>query len=112
MEEKVYKSNKIALELLRRLKDAEVELESLKQYSESLKAKIPHHKSVKTDAIDAKLADFINNHPNPASIRVMFQRIKEGLYSFGSKKINLFLENNKLLVRVGGGFLSIEEFME
>lgn len=30
MEEKVYKSNKIALELLKRLKDAEVELDTLK----------------------------------------------------------------------------------
>ena len=30
MEEKVYKSNKISLELLKQLKDAEVEIETLK----------------------------------------------------------------------------------
>jgi RNA-splicing ligase RtcB len=32
MEEKVYKSNKISLELLKQLKDAELEIETLKQY--------------------------------------------------------------------------------
>ena len=40
MEEKVYKSNKISLELLRQLKDAEVEIEALKQYNQSVKHKI------------------------------------------------------------------------
>tara|TARA_B110000285_G_C14870159_1_gene488769 strand:- start:396 stop:593 length:198 start_codon:yes stop_codon:yes gene_type:complete len=31
MEEKVYKSNKISLELLKQLKEAEIEIETLKQ---------------------------------------------------------------------------------
>ena len=65
MEEKVYKSNKIALELLRRLKEAEVELDTLKQYSESLKTKIPKYQPIKTDEVDVKLAEYLNNHPNP-----------------------------------------------
>ena len=37
MEEKVYKSNKISLELLKQLKDAEVEISSLQQYIIDLK---------------------------------------------------------------------------
>ena len=37
MEEKVYKSNKISLELLKQLKDAEVEIETLKQYVVDIK---------------------------------------------------------------------------
>ena len=41
MEEKVYKSNKIGLELLKQLKDAEVEIETLKSYISDLKAKVP-----------------------------------------------------------------------
>ena len=32
LEEKVYKANKTSLDLLRQLKDAEVEIESLKEY--------------------------------------------------------------------------------
>ena len=37
MEEKVYKSNKISLELLKQLKDAEVEIGTLQQYIVDLK---------------------------------------------------------------------------
>ena len=37
MEEKVYKSNKISLELLKQLKDAEVEIATLQQYIVDLK---------------------------------------------------------------------------
>ena len=37
MEEKVYKSNKISLELLKQLKDAEVEIQTLQQYIVDLK---------------------------------------------------------------------------
>lgn len=61
MEEKVYKSNKIALELLKRLKDAEVELDTRKQYAETLKLKIQLYKPLKGDEIDQQLADFVNN---------------------------------------------------
>ena len=37
MEEKVYKSNKISLELLKQLKDAEMEIATLQQYIVDLK---------------------------------------------------------------------------
>ena len=37
MEEKVYKSNKISLELLKQLKDAEMEIATLQQYIIDLK---------------------------------------------------------------------------
>jgi peptidoglycan hydrolase CwlO-like protein len=37
LEEKVYKANKTSLELLRQLKDAEVEIETLKNYIIDLK---------------------------------------------------------------------------
>jgi hypothetical protein len=37
MEEKVYKSNKISLELLKQLKDAELEISALQQYIVDLK---------------------------------------------------------------------------
>ena len=37
LEEKVYKANKTSLELLKQLKDAEIEIETLKQYIVDLK---------------------------------------------------------------------------
>lgn len=42
----------------------------------------------------------------------MFVKITTGNYSFGSKKLQAKLSNNKLLIRVGGGFMSAEEFWE
>jgi len=63
MEEKVYKSNKISLELLRQLKEAEVEIETLQQCVTSLKQRVQVYAPVKGDAIDKKLAEFINCYP-------------------------------------------------
>ena len=63
MEEKVYKSNKISLEVLKQLKDAEVEIASLQQYIVDLKQRIAVYIPVKEDSIDKKLAEYINNYP-------------------------------------------------
>ena len=40
------------------------------------------------------------------------KRIEEGKYLFGTKKIYAKIINGKLMVRVGGGYMSIEEFVE
>ena len=47
LEEKVYKANKTSLELLKQLKDAEVEIETLKQYIVNLKQRIAVYFPVK-----------------------------------------------------------------
>ena len=47
MEEKVYKSNKISLELLKQLKDAEMEIATLQQYIIDLKQNIAVYIPVK-----------------------------------------------------------------
>ena len=39
-------------------------------------------------------------------------RESEGIYQFGSKKIFVKVEKDKIQIRVGGGFLSIDEFLE
>jgi hypothetical protein len=49
MEEKVYKSNKISLELLKQLKDAEVEIATLQQYIVDLKQRIAVYIPIKDD---------------------------------------------------------------
>lgn len=43
----------------------------------------------------------------------MFLRENPGVYQFGTKKVNLKLEHNgRLKVRVGGGYLSLDEFLD
>ena len=49
MEEKVYKSNKISLELLKQLKDSEIEIDCLKQYIVDLKSRIAIYLPAKDD---------------------------------------------------------------
>ena len=63
LEEKVYRANKTSLELLRQLKDAEVEIETLKNYIIDLKQRVAVYIPIKDDPIDKKLAEFINNYP-------------------------------------------------
>ena len=36
----------------------------------------------------------------------------EGVYDFGSKKVNVRVNQNKIQIRVGGGYLGIDEFLD
>lgn len=49
LEEKVYRANKTSLELLKQLKDAELEIETLKQYITDLKQRIAVYIPVRDD---------------------------------------------------------------
>lgn len=42
----------------------------------------------------------------------MFLKETEGVYQFGSKKVYVRVERDKIVVRVGGGYLSIDEFLD
>ena len=43
----------------------------------------------------------------------MFLRESEGVYQFGQKRVYIKIEKgNQLLVRVGGGFMHIDEFVQ
>ena len=53
------------------------------------------------------LGDWINRNGCPVPIK----RLGGGYYMFGSKKIYAKIMNGNLVVRVGGGYMSIDEFM-
>eukprot|EP00351_Strombidinopsis_sp_SopsisLIS2011_P002870 CAMPEP_0116881924 /NCGR_PEP_ID=MMETSP0463-20121206/14013_1 /TAXON_ID=181622 /ORGANISM="Strombidinopsis sp, Strain SopsisLIS2011" /LENGTH=67 /DNA_ID=CAMNT_0004534309 /DNA_START=573 /DNA_END=776 /DNA_ORIENTATION=- len=42
----------------------------------------------------------------------MFMRESEGVYEFGSKRVAVKVDKGKINVRVGGGYLSIDEFLD
>ena len=42
----------------------------------------------------------------------MFMRESEGVYTFGSKRVAIKVEKNNIKIRVGGGYLSIDEFLD
>ena len=112
LEEKVYKANKTSLELLKQLKDAEIEIETLKQYIIDLKQRIAVYIPVKEDPVDKKLAEFINNYPERSKLKIMFMRESEGVYQFGTKRVAVKVEKDNIKIRVGGGYLSLDEFLD
>ena len=112
VQEKCYESNKQALELLQSLKDSEEEVETLKNYIIDLKARIAVYIPQKDDPTDVKLAEYINNYPDRHKLKIMFMRESEGVYEFGSRKILVKVEKNKIQIKVGGGYLGIDEFLD
>ena len=94
------------------MKDLEAEVETLKAYIVDLKSRIAIYIPVKTDAVDMKLAEYINNYPDRNKLKIMFLRESQGVYEFGSKRICVKVEKDKILIKVGGGFLSIDEFLD
>ncbi|CAI2359474.1 unnamed protein product [Moneuplotes crassus] len=61
-----------------------------------------------TDDVDAMLAQYINIAGCPVPIK----RLGGGYYMFGTKKIYAKILNGQLVVRVGGGYMNIEEFIK
>jgi CYTH domain-containing protein len=112
LEEKVYKANKTSLELLKQLKDAETEIETLKQYIIDLKQRIAVYIPCKEDTTDKKLAEYINNYPERSKLKIMFMRESDGVYQFGTKRVAVKVEKDNIKIRVGGGYLSIDEFLD
>ena len=67
----------------------------------------------KNDSIDKILGKYINNHPEKKKMDIMFLRESEGVYSFGQKRVYIKIgKENSILVRVGGGFMHIDQFIE
>lgn len=66
------------------------------------------YKCVAGDDIDKMIADMMIK----SGEQVDLKRLGGGFYMFGSKKIYCKVMNSKLVVRVGGGYVSIEEFIK
>lgn len=64
------------------------------------------------DNIDVALAEYINNYPERSKLKIMFMRESSGVYQFGSKRVAVKIEKDSIKIRVGGGFLSIDEFID
>ena len=90
----------------------ECENDTLKGYIIDLKARVAIYVPIQSDPVDLKMAEFINNYPDRNKLKIMFMREQSGVYSFGSKKVTVSVEKNKIQIRVGGGFLSIDEFLD
>ena len=68
---------------------------------------IPQYKPLVGDDVDKMIADWIYANCCPIPI----SRLGNGYYQFGQKKIYAKITNDKLVIRVGGGYMGIDEFM-
>ena len=48
------------------------------------------------DEVDVKLAEFINNYPERSKLKIMFLRESQGVYQFGSRRIAVKVERDKI----------------
>ena len=69
----------------------------------------PEYFAQSGDAVDQTLANYLNSRRG--ALPVPFQRKDPGVYQFGSKRVFLRVENGIIVVRVGGGYMNIEEFL-
>jgi septal ring factor EnvC (AmiA/AmiB activator) len=86
-EDRLQETSQRSLVLLKQLKDCENEIDTLKTYIIDLKSRIAVYIPVKSDSIDKKLAEYINNYPERSKLKIMFMRESEGIYQFGTKKV-------------------------
>jgi len=119
LQEEIYSSKHKSLELLTELKEISLEneslcaeIEALKNYIIDLKSRIAVYIPVKDDKVDKKIAEYINNYPDRQKLKILFMRETEGVYQFGSKRVVVKIDKDKINIRVGGGYLSIDEFLD
>lgn len=65
------------------------------------------YKPLSGDILDEMLGQYINKSGCPVPIK----KLGDGYYLFGTRKIYAKILNGKLVIRVGGGYMVIEEFI-
>lgn len=66
------------------------------------------YKPIAGDHVDEMFAGYLNK----AKLSIEVQRISAKNYMFGTKKILANIINGHLVIRVGGGFMNVEEFID
>lgn len=95
--------------ILQYLRDKDFEMLALKKVMGDIQKQKAAYVPVRGDFIDNQLANFLNSSPTP--IEVPFTRLEPGIYLFGTKRVVLRVENIGIVIRVGGGFIKLEDFI-
>ena len=91
------------------LRQVYAELDALKsRRPNTTLQELPGVESTMRDMVDDLLRDYAQSH----QLTVPLVKISEGVYAVGSKKVNVTVRNGVPVIRVGGGFMFLEEFMK
>lgn len=106
LEDRIAKKEREIAELQATLEDKEDRIDDLNSQLEGREVK-QTYKAVKGDLVDELLAKYINLANCPVPIK----RLGGGYYLFGTRKIYAKILNDRLVIRVGGGYMIAEEFI-
>ena len=98
--------------MLTQIRDMQQEIEHLRNYAISLKAKVSIYVPVKGDPVDEKVAEYLNSVTDRQKLKIMFLRESSGIYEFGTRRVEVRVAKGKIMIRVGGGYIPIDEFLE
>ena len=93
-------------EAFEEIKKLHLALEDTKKVEEPEPVDLPPAR--KDDEVDQKLREIMIKTRVP----IKFIRVGEGLYIFGSKRVHVKILNGKLVIRIGGGYMYVEEFIK
>ena len=91
------------------MRDRELENCLLRECVNQLQKQRVVYVPARGDFIDNQLANYLNSSLTPCE--VPFVRIEPGIYLFGTKRVVLKVENVGICIRVGGGFIKLEDFI-
>ena len=94
---KSFDLEKIIVTLKNTLSEKEETMMNLKNIILDMRDRSPFYIPITEDSTDIALGTYINNLKDPARIRFLFIREGEGIYQFGSKKIYVKTEGDKIL---------------
>ena len=77
----------------------------------SVEDKLFKYTPLADDPVDLNLAKYINKAPLRMRSKMHFEREAPGIYRFARKKVFMKIEGETIVIRVGGGFLTIQEFV-
>lgn len=90
----------------------EEKVEELLDINEMLEKNQAIYVAKKNDKVDKTLGNWLNKYPEREKMKIMFLRESDGVYQFGQKRVYVKIEKgDKIMVRVGGGFMHIEDFI-
>jgi hypothetical protein len=99
-------TDQLQQQLLQEMDSLKRRVQTVPDYSQSA----PPYTPVKGDEVDQGLADYLNAMEPP--VAVPFRREEPGVYYFGTKKVFIKIEQGRIIIRVGGGFMRIDEFID
>jgi hypothetical protein len=95
------------------LEELRIEMQSMRddlmvELGKVVDVPVVKYKAVKGDFIDEMFGEALR----AAGCKLPVKRLGPGTYMFGLRKIMAKIINGKLVIRVGGGYMSVAEFIE